>query len=67
MSLEASDHLPARPDDPHVAIIAPKEQAIRAGAHASYLVAFEDIPCIVIAELDLAHVEEVERFPLEET
>lgn len=64
VSLEAPQDLPARADDAYVTVIATEEQAIGAGADAGDLVVLEEGACLVVAELDLADLEEVECFPL---
>jgi hypothetical protein len=64
MCLETPDHFPAPADNAYVSIVATEEQALRARAHAGYLVILEDRSRLVVAELDLADIEEVECFPL---
>ena len=62
--VEASYDLPAGTDDTHVSIIATEEQAVGAGTNTRYLIGFEEGARLVIAEFDLADLEEVECFPL---
>ncbi len=67
MCLEAPDDFPARANYAHVSIVAAKEKAFGAGAHAGDFVILEERSRLVVAELDLADFEEVECFPLQIT
>lgn len=64
MRLEAPDDLPARSDDSYISIEAAEEQAVGARANTRYFVVLEEGPRLVVAQFDLAHLEEVECFPL---
>jgi hypothetical protein len=58
--LEATNDLPARRNNTDVTIIASEEQAIRPRTDTRYLVAFDEVPRVVIGQLDLVDLEEVE-------
>jgi len=61
---EAANHLPARTDNSHVAIVAAQEEVAGTRADTGYFVALEYGSCFVIGKLDLVDIEEVERLPL---
>jgi len=60
--LESSQDLESRRKNPDNAIIAAKEEVFGAGADTTDLVLEEGF-ALVVWRLDLAHFEEIERFP----
>jgi hypothetical protein len=64
MRLERPLDLEVRREDSNYAIVTTKEQAIRSRAHTTDLVVLEESGALIVWRLDLAHFEEIERFPL---
>lgn len=61
--LEASNYLPAEPNNVDVAIVGAEEEAIGAGADARDVIAFEEGAGFVVGDLDLGGIKEVKRPP----
>ena len=64
VGLEALYDLPCLAYDAHISIKRSDKKAVGARAHARDLVAFEELSCFIVGEVDLGDIEEVKRLPL---
>lgn len=65
VGLESAHDLPARADDAYISVNTSQEQAVGSATDARYFVPLEKgAGFVVVGKLDLADIEEVERFPL---
>ena len=62
--LKSPHDFKGRGEDPDNAIIAAEEEAVGSGADTADLVALEEGSALLVWGIDLADLEEIERFPL---
>ncbi len=64
--LEGSQDFERWRENSHNAIRASKEEILRSRAHAANLVVLEEGPAFIVLGVDLADLEEIKRFPLQD-
>ncbi len=64
MRWESAQDLEGRRENSHDAIVAPKKEALGPRAHAADFAVLEERFALIVGRVDLADLEEIERFPL---
>jgi hypothetical protein len=62
--LENSQDLERRREDSHDPIVASKEEILRSRTHTANFIVLEEGSAFIVRRVDLADLEEIERFPL---
>jgi hypothetical protein len=62
--LKCAHDFKGRGEDPDNAIVAAQKETVGSGAYAADLVAFKEGSTLIVWGVDLADLEEIERFPL---
>lgn len=62
--LESAQDLEGRRENSHDAIVAPKKEVLGPRAHAADFAVLEESLALIVGRVDLADLEEIERFPL---
>jgi hypothetical protein len=65
VGLESSQDFERGREDSYDAIVASKEKILRSRAYTADFVVLEEGPALIVWWVDLADLEEIERFPLQ--
>lgn len=62
--LEGAQDFEGWRENSHNAVVAPKKEALGSRAHAADFAVLEERLALIVGRVDLADLEEIERFPL---